>query len=288
MPTVPDTTEPPIPSRDLDQEKALLFSEARYRDLFRDSPTMIVTLDTEWTILSANLSCTTKLGYTTDELEGQSVLKLFHEDDRPGVAEDLQRCLQNPGQVYRLQFRKVRKDGQLLWVDEIVQTVYDLKGAQNVLVVCQDVTELKQIGTEIQDARRYAENIVETLIEPLVVLNSDFKFLSANRSFYDTFKATPEECVGNSIYDLGNRQWNIPKLRVLLEEILQVETVFSGYEVEHEFFKTGRKILVINARKIFRNLIGANQPQVPDEAIFPVFCPPSQQLNISAETFLQC
>src|SRR5512145_2662289 len=69
--------------------------------------------------------------------------------------------------------------------------------------------ECRQLETEIQDAREYAENIVETMREPLVVLNSDLKILTANQSFYDTFKVAPGETIGNFIYDLGNRQWDI-------------------------------------------------------------------------------
>ncbi len=101
--------------------------------------------------------------------------------------------------------------------------------------------ELKQLETEIQDAREYAENIVETVREPLVVLNSALKILTANHSFYDTFSVIPEETIGNFIYDLGNRQWDIPQLRMLFEEILPHETVFNGYAVEHDFQGIGRK-----------------------------------------------
>ena len=122
----------------------------------------------------------------------------------------------------------------------------------------EDITERKQLETEIQDAREYAENIVETVREPLVVLNSDLKILTANHSFYDTFKVTPEETIGNFIYDLGNRQWDIPKLRVLFEEILPHDTVFNGYEVEHDFLDIGRKIILLNARQIFRKNIGSH------------------------------
>ena len=112
--------------------------------------------------------------------------------------------------------------------------------------------------TEIQDAREYAENIVETVRKPLVVLDSDLKILTANHSFYDTFKVTPEETIGKFIYDLGNRQWDIPKLRVLFEDILPHETVFNGYEVEHVFPDIGRKIILLNARQIFRKNIGSH------------------------------
>jgi diguanylate cyclase (GGDEF)-like protein/PAS domain S-box-containing protein len=122
----------------------------------------------------------------------------------------------------------------------------------------EDITERKQLETEIQDAREYAENIVETVREPMVVLDCDLKILTANNSFYDTFKVTPGETIGNFIYDLGNRQWDIAKLRVLLEEILPHDTVITGYEVEHEFQDIGRKIILLNARQIFRKKIGSH------------------------------
>jgi diguanylate cyclase (GGDEF)-like protein/PAS domain S-box-containing protein len=122
----------------------------------------------------------------------------------------------------------------------------------------RDVTERKQLETEIKDAREYAENIVETVREPMVVLNADLKILTANHSFYDTFKVTPEETIGNFIYDLGNRQWDIPRLRALLEEILPHDTVINGYEVEHDFPGLGRKTILLNARQIYREKIGSH------------------------------
>ena len=91
-----------------------------------------------------------------------------------------------------------------------------------------------------------------------MVLNSDLKILTANHSFYDTFNVAPEDTIGNFIYDLGNRQWDIPKLRVLFEEILPHDTVFNGYEVEHDFLDIGRKIILLNARQIFREDIGSH------------------------------
>ncbi len=130
-------------------------------------------------------------------------------------------------------------------------------GSHIILLAMEDITERKRLETEIQDAREYAENIVETVREPLVVLNSDLKILTATHSFYDTFKVTPEETIGNFIYDLGNRQWDIPKLRVLFEDILPLETVFNGYEVEHDFPGIGRKIIRLNAREISRKDIGS-------------------------------
>jgi len=135
-------------------EDALRYSEERYRTLFRDNPTMIVTLDTDLTMLTVNPTCACQLGYTIDELEGRSVLMLFNEDDRPAVAEQLRNCLENSEQVHRWQFRKVRKDGELLWVEEVAQSVHGLSGELNLLVVCQDITERKRAEEALRESEQ--------------------------------------------------------------------------------------------------------------------------------------
>ncbi|WP_053552383.1 sigma 54-interacting transcriptional regulator [Desulfuromonas soudanensis] len=109
-----------------------------------------------------------------------------------------------------------------------------------------------------REAREFAENIVETLREPLVVLEAGLKILTANHCFYEMFQVTPEETVGKFIYDLGNRQWDNPRLRVLFEEILPRHTVINDYEVEHDFPHIGHRIFLLNARQIFRGDIGSD------------------------------
>jgi len=103
-----------------------------------------------------------------------------------------------------------------------------------------------------QETREYAESIVDTVREGLMVLDGDLRVISANRSFYETFKVEPGETEGQLVYDLGNRQWNIPKLRELLEEILPTDTTFDNFEVEHEFKIIGRRVMHLNARRIYR------------------------------------
>ncbi len=94
------------------------------------------------------------------------------------------------------------------------------------------------------------DNILGTIREPLVVLDSECKVVRANDSFYRTFKVEPVKSEGRSLYKLGNGQWNIPGLRELLEEILPQNTKFHDYEVEHEFQSLGRKIMHLNARRV--------------------------------------
>lgn len=96
----------------------------------------------------------------------------------------------------------------------------------------------------------YFQSIVETVREPLVVLDSDLRVKDASSSFYRTFSVTKEETEGRLIYELGDRQWDIPALRRLLEEILPERTQFDGFEVEHEFPRVGRRVILLNARQV--------------------------------------
>ena len=101
------------------------------------------------------------------------------------------------------------------------------------------------------------EDIIETAREPLVVLDANLRVVLASRSFYDSFKVMPKETVGSLIYDLGNRQWDIPRLRTLLEEILPQDNKFDDYEVEHVFSSIGHKVMLLNARRIAQEEIGS-------------------------------
>lgn len=103
------------------------------------------------------------------------------------------------------------------------------------------------------------EDIVDTVREPLIVLDSDLRVLSANRSFFKSFRVTPGETIGNLIFDLGNRQWDIPGLRTLLEELLPQNNKFDDYEVEHIFSNIGHKIMLLNARRITHQEEGAQK-----------------------------
>src|SRR5450830_905800 len=104
----------------------------------------------------------------------------------------------------------------------------------------------------LDKASEYAESIIDTVREPLIALDQDLRVVTASRSFYEFFKVKPEETVGQLIYDLGNKQWNIPKLRELLETILPQQATFDNYEVEHDFSTIGKRIMLLNARQIQR------------------------------------
>lgn len=102
----------------------------------------------------------------------------------------------------------------------------------------------------IDDIQNYAQNIVDTVREPLLILDATLRVQSANRAFYQTFHVSPAETEGRLIYELGNGQWDIPDLRTLLEDIVPKSSVFDDFELEHTFPDIGRRVMLLNARKL--------------------------------------
>ncbi|MBW8303408.1 MAG: PAS domain-containing protein [Brevundimonas sp.] len=102
----------------------------------------------------------------------------------------------------------------------------------------------------IEDAQTLAQAIVDTIHEPLIVLDGGLRVLAASRAFYEIFRVDPEHTMGCRLYDLGDGQWNIPALRLLLETIIPEKTAMDGFEVEHDFPGVGRRSMLLNARKV--------------------------------------
>jgi two-component system CheB/CheR fusion protein len=119
-----------------------------------------------------------------------------------------------------------------------------------VVINFSDITEFKKVQEQMVERTKLAEGIIRTVREPLVVLSGDLRVVSANPSFYRTFYVAPQEIEGQLLYDLGNRQWDIPALRQLLEEILPKNTQIEDFLMEHEFPRIGRRKMLLNARRI--------------------------------------
>ena len=122
-----------------------------------------------------------------------------------------------------------------------------------VVLTFADTTALKRIEAQLQEARDFAESIIATIREPLVVLDSGLRIVSASRSFYQLFQVQPAETEGRLLYEIGQRQWEIPGLRQLLEEIALKSTPFEDFRVEYDSPKVGRKVFLLNARSIARD-----------------------------------
>jgi two-component system CheB/CheR fusion protein len=126
-------------------------------------------------------------------------------------------------------------------------TDHKIDGAVIALV---DIDAVKTGALVATVARDFAEATVNTVREPLLVLNSDLAVKSANDAFYRVFKINPQETIGRRIFELDDKQWNIPKLRILLEDILKRDNSFNDFEVEHDFLRTGKMKMLLNGRRL--------------------------------------
>jgi diguanylate cyclase (GGDEF)-like protein/PAS domain S-box-containing protein len=124
--------------------------------------------------------------------------------------------------------------------------------ARLILLAIEDITKRDRAQRAAQEAREYAEAIIDTVREPLVVLDDDLRVVSASRAFYGAFKVTRQETVGQCLFNLGNRQWDIPKLRTLLEEVIPENSTVEAFELEHEFPTIGLRTMLLNARRLQR------------------------------------
>jgi two-component system, chemotaxis family, CheB/CheR fusion protein len=129
---------------------------------------------------------------------------------------------------------------------------------EGAVITFTDVTSLKNIEASYRDATELSESIFNTIRQPLLILDKDLRVISANSSFCDFFKVKPEETIGNLIYELGGKEWDDPRFRILLEEILPKKNIFEDYEFEHEFLNIGRKAVLLNARIITQKESGSD------------------------------
>ncbi len=122
--------------------------------------------------------------------------------------------------------------------------------AELLVLAMEDVTERRRSEADLKAIETYAQNIVDTVREPLLILDTTLRVRSGNRAFYQTFQVSLAETENRLIYELGNGQWDIPSLRTLLEDIVPKSSVFNDFELEHTFPIIGRRVMLLNARKL--------------------------------------
>ncbi len=122
--------------------------------------------------------------------------------------------------------------------------------AELLVLAMEDVTERRRVEADLKAIETYAQNIVDTVREPLLILDTTLRVRSGNRAFYQTFQVSLEETENRLIYELGNGQWDIPALRTLLEDIVPMSSVFNDFELAHDFPAIGWRVMLLNARKL--------------------------------------
>ena len=118
------------------------------------------------------------------------------------------------------------------------------------MVVIVDIHEVKRAGELLRESLEYSRAIIATMRSPFLVLDSQLRVQSANLAFYQAFRLDPGAAEGRLLYDLCDRQWDIPELRVLLEDVLLRESTIEDYEITSSFETIGPKVMVLNARRL--------------------------------------
>lgn len=196
-----------IISRDVTErktaEKALKASERRYRSLYDDNPSMYFTIDSESTILSVNRFGAEELGYTTSELIGQSIIsKVFYEKDRKSAAQKLKQCIENYGQIFQWEQRKVRKDGSILWVRETARATKRSDGKIIVFIVCEDITGRKEAENALLESEERFKILFEYAPDPYFLIDMEGNFLDGNMAAERLINFKREEIIGKNLIGL--------------------------------------------------------------------------------------
>lgn len=143
------------------------------------------------------------------------------------------------------------RDGTEHPIDDSAAPIRDgAGGLAGAVLIFRDVSDRRRAERAAEDARSYAEGIVETVRDPLVVLDESLRVVTANRAFYRAFQVTPPQTEGRPLSELGNRQWDLPQLRQLLEGVVARDAPFDDYELDHEFEGVGRRTMLLNARRL--------------------------------------
>ncbi len=214
----------------------------------------VLTTDPDGLITYMNPIAESLTGFSRAEALGErleDVFRIVNEGTRKPVEQPVRKVI-DTGLVRGLANHTllIARDGSELPIDDSAAPVWDEDGKLiGVVMIFRDVTERRRGEQLIESAREFAESIVTTVREPLVVLNADLHVSSANRSFYESFRVDPLETVGRFIYDLGDGQWDIPALRTLLEEIIPHNSTLDDFEVEHDFETIGPRTMLLNARR---------------------------------------
>ncbi len=207
-------------------------------------------------------------GYSKKEIIGHNCRFLQAQDKSQPSIKELNEAIKK-GEHCQTLVKNYKKDGKLFWNELMISPVSNADGEVTHFIGIQNdvttrvVAELKleeqrdrldekvrERTNTLEESEAYLSAIVETIRESLVVLDSNFRIISANHNFCEFFKETEPEIIETSIFEIGSGKWNIPELKDLLMKVLPNNNPFEGFELTHDFPLIGRKTIVLNARQM--------------------------------------
>lgn len=208
-------------------------------------------------------------GYQRDEIIGHNCRFLQSGDRDQDARTEIREAIRK-GKHCQVEIRNYKKNGEMFWNELMISPVKNdhgdithfigiqndisrRKAAENELAKEKEYLEERVVERtrDIEQSEAYQASIIETIRESLVVIDKDMKVLSVNEHFCKFFKLKSKEIIGQELFTIGDRgQWDIPELKNLLLNILPHNNPFEGFELENEFPRIGRKLLVLNARQV--------------------------------------
>jgi PAS domain S-box-containing protein len=218
----------------------------------------VIATDTRGRVTFMNPVAQALTGWSLDDATGkpvESVFRILTEESGRPVESPVRRVLRE-GQVVGLANHTVlvAKDGSARPIDDSGAPIRDdLGNTVGVVLVFHDVTERRRADRELRQALAYAEGIVDTVRQPLVVLDGQLRVRRANRTFYETFRTSPEATEGRLFHEVGDCLWDIPGLRRLLEDVVERDATFDAFEVDCRIEQIGRRTMLLSARRLYRD-----------------------------------
>jgi len=246
----------------LAKEQAVRSAE-KYTELYDFAPSGYFTLSRQGAITDINLSGAKMLGYERSMVKNRlfgffvtdsSKLTFHNFLDNIFLKKTTETCevsISTEGQtISHMVLTGIVSENP----DQCMVTVFDITKTRLTEAGLERTRkELELAKLTADELSQFAENIIDTVHEPLIVLDKNLMVIKVSRSFYDFFKVFPEETLGKHIGDLGNKQWNIPELIGLLEQIITCNISFENFEVDHHFPVIGKHIMLLNARQLINS-----------------------------------
>jgi len=229
-------------------QASLKQSKARFRGFVTASSDVIYRMDPDWQRMLYMKG--REFIPDTDKPDATWLDVYVHPDDRDVVQRTIAEAIRTKD-VFDLEHRVFRVDGRIGWTHARAVPLLDDDGEiREWFGTASDITERKRTEQQIQQTADYQRQLIDTIENSLIELDRDLRVIDANEAFYETFSVSETETIGRQLYDLGNGQWDIPDLRLLLTDIIPQQTIVRAYEVTHDFPDLGVRTMRLNARQV--------------------------------------
>lgn len=248
-------------SPDIPYTTATPYDQQSLHALIEHGPEAVMLLNEDGHILYTNQAMTSLIGYDTAELIGRPLFSFIHPEDVETVRERLATLISATLIINTHEHRLRHKRGSWRWLEVNASNLLKHPEIGAIVLAYRDASHHRNLTSQqnkafLKDMQDLIAGMVETVRQALIVLDGEMRVIKANEYFYEFFQAHPREIEGVSIYELGSGQWNIPRLKELLERILPTNNPFDGFEVENDFPGTGHRVLLLNARQLKLHGIG--------------------------------